>query len=93
MEKDTCCIPIKNKKISCDQVAWLLAMADRYLPKSNTPSIDRRREMLKYAMLYEIMEIVGLWFLDDAAVINATPSPVRVTLDLGGRNNKKENER
>jgi len=64
--------------ISCDQVAWLLDIADRYLPKLRHPSISQEREMMKYAMLYEIMEILNLGFADDMARRNATPSPVKV---------------
>ncbi len=64
-------------KINCDQVAWLLAIFDRYLPKSNFPSISRKDQMMKYGMLYEVMEIVGLAFEDDMARSNGTPRDAR----------------
>lgn len=63
--------------ISCDQVAWLLAVADRYLPPSDYPGISQKREMMKFGMLYEIMEILHLDFADDMARRNATPSTVQ----------------
>ena len=63
--------------INCDQVAWLLDIADRYLPKSIYPHVSQEREMMKYAMLYEIMEIVDLYFADDNARWNGTPNPAR----------------
>ena len=64
-------------EISCDQVAWLLAIADRYIPKDNYPNISQQREMKKYAMLYEIMEIADLRFADDSARWNGTPNQAR----------------
>ena len=63
--------------ITCDQVAWLLQIADRYIPRDPTVGIDQRRDMLKYGMLYEIIEILGLDFADDTARNNATPGQVR----------------
>ena len=63
--------------ISRDQVAWLLDIAERYLPPSAYPPISREREMRKYAMLYEIMEIANLRFQDDSARWNGTPNDVR----------------
>ena len=65
------------KQISCDQVAWLLDMADRYLPQTRYPAVSQQRQMLKYAMLYEIMEIAGLQFKDGSARWNGTPNPAR----------------
>ena len=63
--------------IGCDQVVWLLDIAERYLPPNRHPGISREHEMMKYGMLYEIMEICGLRFEDEAARNNATPYMVR----------------
>jgi len=65
------------RKIGCDQVAWLLDIFNRYLPPSKHPRISQEREMLKYGMLYEVMEITGLKFADDAARWNGTPNAAR----------------
>ena len=62
-----------NKTINCDQVAWLIAIYERYLPKDNHPRVSRQREMLKYGMLYETMEIMGVGFEDEAARSNGSP--------------------
>jgi len=73
-------IPVEHnveRAISCDQVAWLLAIANRYLPMNGHPGISQKREMMKYGMLYEIMEIAHLSFADDNARWNGTPSQVR----------------
>lgn len=67
----------KKRAITCDQVAWLLASFGRYLPHDNKPDISQQREMLKYGLLYEVMEIVGLKFLDDSARWNGTPNSAR----------------
>ena len=67
----------ERHEISCDQVAWLLDIADRYIPKDNYPNISQQREMKKYAMLYEIMEIADLTFADDSARWNGTPNQAR----------------
>jgi hypothetical protein len=65
--------------INCDQVAWLLDIFNRYLPnKSHHPSISREREMLKYGMLYEVMEIANLKFADALARWNGTPNDARL---------------
>jgi hypothetical protein len=69
------------KPISCDQVAWLLDIFDRALPHSKFPQISREREMKKYGMLYEVMEIAGLSFMDDAARWNGTPNDARKHTD------------
>lgn len=61
-------------KLSCDQIAWLLDIAERYIPYDTVPEISRQREMKCYAMLYEIMEITGSDFEDDKAAFNATPN-------------------
>jgi len=63
--------------ISCDVVALLLNLADRYIAQSKYPSVSQQREMQKYAMLYEIMDIAGLRFEDDKAIWNGTPNQVR----------------
>lgn len=67
----------KKHTINCDQVAWLLNAFGRYLPQDNHPDISQQREMLKYGLLYEVMEIVGLKFLDDSARWNGTPNSAR----------------
>lgn len=64
--------------INCDQVAWLLDIADRYIPQDNLPRVSRQREMKKYGMLYEIMEIIGAKFEDDGARWNGTPNEARL---------------
>ena len=71
--------PVKHvgTPISCDQVSWLLAIFDRYLPHDPHPSICRKREMMKYAMLYEVMEIAQLSFADKSAIWNGTPNDAR----------------
>lgn len=66
-----------GRPINCDQVSWMLAAIDRHLPPSNTPAVSRAREMQKYALLYEIMEVAHLHFEDDAAQHNGTPPDVR----------------
>lgn len=65
------------RTIGCDQVAWLLDIAERHLPKQTNPRVCQQREMQKYAMLYEIMEIAGLEFEDDSARWNGTPNQAR----------------
>ncbi len=64
-------------KIGCDSVAWILDSFHRHLPPHHEPSISREREMRKFAMLYEIMEVLDLEFEDDAARRNGTPSDAR----------------
>ena len=66
-----------SKPINCYQVHWLLQIADRHLPPQTTPSICQQREMQRYAMLYEIMEIAGLHFQDASARWNGTPNQAR----------------
>ena len=62
--------------INCDQVAWLLDIFNRYLPKDSHPRISQQREMLKYGILYEVMDIANLSFEDKAAQENGTPFQV-----------------
>ena len=62
--------------LSCDQVAWMLSAIGRYLPAQDAPQVSRARELQKYALLYEIMEVAGLIFADDAAAHNGTPRDV-----------------
>lgn len=66
-----------TRPINCDQVAWLLDIAERHLPRQTTPRICQQREMQKYAMLYEIMEVAGLKFSDASARWNGTPNQAR----------------
>ena len=63
--------------INCDQVTWLLDVFSRYLPQTNKPRVSKEREMQRYGMLYEVMEVAGLKFLDDAARWNGTPNDAR----------------
>lgn len=65
------------RELNCDQVVWVLAVFDRYLPKDQHPRISRDREMKKYGMLYEVMEAVGLVFAEDGARDNGTPPDAR----------------
>lgn len=65
------------RPINCDQVSWMLSAIGRYLPPSNHPAVSRAREMQKYALLYEIMKVAHLHFMDDAAQHNGTPPDVR----------------
>lgn len=67
---------LKGRPINCDQVAWMLDAIDRHLPPSNKPAVSRAREMQKYALFYEIMEVAHLHFEDDAAQHNGTPPDV-----------------
>lgn len=63
--------------ISCDQVAWLMAIFDRYLPASKNPRISVERDMMKHGMLYEVMDVMGVEFEDAAARWNGTPTQAR----------------
>jgi len=63
--------------LSCDQVAWLLDIFERYLPKDQHPRVSRQRDMRKYGMLYEVMEVANLKFSDDSARWNGTPNDAR----------------
>lgn len=69
----------KGHPINCDQVSELLQIFERYLPRDMDPgpAISRKHDMLKYAMLYEVMEILQLSLEDDSARWNATPNDVR----------------
>lgn len=73
--------PITENKgghaINCDQVAHLMNIFDRYLPPTNHARVSQEREMMKYGMLYEVMEEANLRFEDDAARWNGTPNPAR----------------
>lgn len=69
--------PNPARPITCDQVSWMLNAIGRYLPTTDHPSVSRVREMQKYALLYEIMEVAHLHFEDDAAQHNGTPPDVR----------------
>lgn len=66
-----------GRGLNCDQVAWLLDIAERHLPKQINPAVCQQREMQKYAMLYEIMEVADLRFEDDSARWNGTPNQAR----------------
>lgn len=66
-----------SRPINCDQVAWLLDVFHRHLPPSEWPRVSREREMRRYAMLYEVMEVAGLCFQDASARHNGTPPEAR----------------
>ena len=66
-----------KRPITCDQVAWLLDIFERYLPRDSYPRVSMEREMKKYGMLYEVMDIANLYFADDSARCNGTPNPAR----------------
>jgi hypothetical protein len=65
------------RPINCDQVAWMLNAIERYLPPTQHPRVSRAREMQKYALLYELMEVAHLYFEDARAQHNGTPGDVR----------------
>jgi hypothetical protein len=65
-----------TRPINCDQVAWMLAAIGRYLPHKDTVQVSRARDLQRYALLYELMEVAGLHFEDDAAASNGTPNDV-----------------
>jgi len=65
------------RKLNCDQVAWVLDIFGRYLPPSNYPAVSQLREMMKYGMLYELMEVANLEFEDEHARHNGTPVMAR----------------
>ena len=64
------------RPLNCDQVAWMLNAIERYLPQTNHPRVSRAREMQKYALLYELMEVAHLYFEDASAQHNGTPPDV-----------------
>lgn len=65
------------RPINCDQVAWMLAAIERHLPNKEHPAVSRAREMQKYALLYELMDVAHLYFEDASAQHNGTPPDVR----------------
>ena len=65
------------REINCDQVHWILSIFDRYLPTDDHPRVSQEREMKKYAMLYELMDVAKLCFTDDSARWNGTPNQAR----------------
>ncbi len=65
------------RPINCDQVAWMLNAIERYLPPTPHPRVSRAREMQKYALLYELMEVAHLYFEDANAQHNGTPHDVK----------------
>jgi hypothetical protein len=77
MEIKGCRFVQKKQTINCDQVAWLLDIFGRYLPKDGLPAVSQKREMMKYGMLYEVMEIANLEFEDVRAQWNGTPNTAR----------------
>lgn len=65
-----------RRPINCDQVSWLLTSIESYIPDKCGRGVSREREMKKYALLYEIMDLANLHFEDDAAQRNGTPPDV-----------------
>lgn len=65
------------RPLNCDQIAWVLNAIERYLPTTNHPRVSRAREMQKYALLYELMEVAHLCFEDGPAQHKGTPPDVR----------------
>jgi len=70
---------IIKRKITCDEIAWIMDILERLRFVSNLkyPAISRFTRMAKYSALYELMEILGLEFQDEAARYNAIPEEVR----------------
>ena len=64
-----------SRPVNCDQVAWMLAAINRYLP-SDYPAVSRANACKAYALLYELMEVACLHFEDDDAAHNGTPRDV-----------------
>lgn len=67
----------RAREVNCDQVAWMLGAIERYLPPVPHPAVSRAREMQKYGLLYELMELAGLTFSDDGAASNGSPPDVQ----------------
>ena len=65
-----------SRPINCDQVSWMLGAIRRHITPTPAPAASRATEMQAYALLYELMEVAGLHFEDDAAAHNATPRDV-----------------
>ena len=63
------------KKITCDEVAWIIDILDRYdfVASKNFPAVSRIKKMAKYSAIYELMEILNLEFVDESARNNAMP--------------------
>lgn len=59
-------------RISCDQIAWLKDVVDRYdcATRGPLPGISRLREAAKLAALLEIMELLNLECEDNVALSN-----------------------
>lgn len=64
---------IPSQMITCDQVAWLGDVLDRYAEILRTPRvrISRAAGGARLAAMLEIMEILDLGFSDDSARGNA----------------------
>lgn len=79
-------------KINCDQVSHIENTLSRYITTKHNLVISREREMMIYACMYEIIEILNLEFEDDAARNNATPRDVRTKcFEDGGLSGIDEN--
>lgn len=75
-EERACNTGSTARPINCDQVSWILSAIERYLPSADHPRVSRAREMQKYALLYELMEVAHLYFEDANAMHNGTPPDV-----------------
>lgn len=64
----------RARELSADEVAWILASIGRRMGGQHV-------EALKYDLLYDIMNVAGFKFADEAARNNAIP---RVVFALGG---------
>lgn len=62
----------EKKKLSCDQVSWIMASLDRFKTvSSNLPMVSSIPKAAQMATLLEIMEILGYKFEDNDAAGNA----------------------
>jgi hypothetical protein len=68
---------MNHRNLSCDQVATILDAFSRYLPFDDYPAVSYQREMKRYALLYEVMDLAGLKFEDEMAKNNGTPHFLR----------------
>jgi hypothetical protein len=62
----------EKKKLSCDQVSWIMASLDRFQSAScNFPMVSSIPRAAQLATLLEIMEILGYEFQDSSTARNA----------------------
>lgn len=61
----------EKKKLSCDQVTWIMASLDRFQSASNNfPMISSIPRAAQMATLLEIMDILGYRFEDNGAAVS-----------------------